>query len=338
MEAQATQLTLDRRWLHLPYGIVPLCILVVAVDALLLNQRLAALLPRDPHSLFAFSLFFELPHILASAFIVLGHADYRRHFQRSLLYASLAAACFALPIRHALWFSLSGAAFGLWTLVHVLRQQLALAGPLAGLRGQLHQLWMGSAIAFGLPVYLLAYSRSSFTPEWSAGLELATYLLWALFALCCAEVLRRTRTRRGFAYVAFNCIAYLSIGGFLFAGYPFVVVLIPRVLHDLTAFLFYGAEELGRLRHERPALPYRIASRLRIPAVSVLPLAAIAVAYLLRWPLTAWLPSAKAPDYTLPWGLRLLDSFLIFVAVHHYWMEAVTWKGSSPYRRHFRLS
>jgi len=60
--------TISRRWLLAIYLIVPIVWLVVVVDLVALEGRLRAQLPPSPEDLFWFTVFFVLPHILASQF------------------------------------------------------------------------------------------------------------------------------------------------------------------------------------------------------------------------------------------------------------------------------
>jgi len=102
------------------------------------------------------------------------------------------------------------------------------------------------------------------------------------------------------------------------AGYPFLLVIIPRFIHDATAFAVYAVHDHNRNLTTKYNVIYRVLAPLHIsPALLCIPLA-IAL---------SWYFTANQMDSTWVMG------FLLFFALLHYYMEAYMWKREAPHRK-----
>lgn len=114
-----------------------------------------------------------------------------------------------------------------------------------------------------------------------------------------------------YAIIPATCAACL-------AGYPFLLVLIPRFIHDATAFAVYAVHDHNRNLTTKHNVIYRVLAPLHIsPALLCIPLAIG-----LSWYFTA-------NQYeSVP-----VMIFLLFFALLHYYMEAYMWKREAPHRQ-----
>ncbi|MCB0360942.1 MAG: hypothetical protein KDD44_14940, partial [Bdellovibrionales bacterium] len=99
--------------------------------------------------------------------------------------------------------------------------------------------------------------------------------------------------------------------------YSFFLILLPRVIHDLTAFAFYMVHDANRNAGSRsPNLIYRFLRFSRISPAVLGPLLALGIAL----PIT--LQSSQQV------GLQII----FVLASTHYLTETVTWRRGTPHR------
>lgn len=101
-------------------------------------------------------------------------------------------------------------------------------------------------------------------------------------------------------------------------GYSLFVILIPRVIHDVTAYIVYITHDRNRNKHEPVNSIYRLTSFTRLSPVILLPLLSIGFAFVLT----------SYRQYALISILILTMSFL------HYYFEGFIWRGANPHRRY----
>ena len=98
--------------------------------------------------------------------------------------------------------------------------------------------------------------------------------------------------------------------------YSFFMVLIPRVIHDLTAFAFYITHDQNRNSERTHNALYSIFDRTGIPVAILCPLLAVIFAF----PLTYCMQ--------IPWVYHLA----MIAALFHYYTDGITWKREAPHR------
>ena len=112
----------------------------------------------------------------------------------------------------------------------------------------------------------------------------------------------------GTAFVPF--LSLLAIG----LHYAFIAILVPRLIHDLTAFYFYLTHERGR-NGERPR--NAVAQLFSLPINTYLALLTFTMILLSYF----FVRSAQSTIFTL-----------YFISTLHYYVEAFMWKKGTPHR------
>lgn len=298
------------------YAATPLLWLPVLLDQWLWNGHLRAAMPASPWALPGYALVLGLPHIVASffAFADTGLArTCRPVLQRAAWQAAVATACVA-PFLGQPW--AEGVVVAA-TMVHVMGQQTGLAVgmlrlPPQGTRRHLGQAWRA----------LLAVSGAA------AGLALggegardivdhpARWLQVAGLALCLATPLAawlayraRGEGRGGDVRALLAMHGTTAAGlGLVVAGYPLLGIALLRVVHDVTAFLFYGALANARERSApgRNRLYRLLGLAARRPGPWLWPLAIVVVVVTVPW---------------LPPAAVLWVVFVHYAAEHHLWRQ-----------------
>lgn len=321
----------DGRWLLALYAVIPVSFLVVALDTLLLQRTLLhTLLPDDPNDWALWALLFGLPHIIASA-LTLSDRDYLQHFRWRLLPAvpiflllCLAGWYGPQPLSYQLLFVF----FAGFTVFHVLSQQLGIALVLSGRRpDRVFRLWKWVAIIAGIAIYLNVYGGQFLGRVQLAGTD-AYALLGGVAAVLCTVLLllswllaRQCAGRLGRWYIWANGALLVSALVINQLGYTLLVILMPRLIHDLTAFSVYITHDRNRRVQMRSGWLYRWLPASGVAPFVVLPVASIAIAWLLN----------THQQHALIGIAILLVSFM-----HYYW-EGFVWRGESPLRQHVRF-
>lgn len=319
---------LDCRWLLALYAVIPVSLALVLVDTLLFDGRAVRQhIPIDPMHWPFWTVIFGLPHIVAS-FLTMADTEYLSHYRRSL---SLPLIGFAVltsllvfgpqPLGQQSLFVF----LAFYTIYHVLAQQLGLTLMMMGVPPSgVFKLWKWLSILCGFVIYITVYTAGSLGHEVFAGVSAFEFLMILAGLMCAAVVVlavhltRAARNRIGVWYLWGNVAMLTSVLLIHEIGYTLFVILIPRVIHDVTAFMIYITHDTNRNRAAPVNLMYRLTHFSRLPPIVVLPAASIGIAYVLT----------SLQDY------RLAVVFALTITFVHYYFEGFIWRGGNPHRQH----
>lgn len=324
-EAGAPPHRLDRRWLLALYAVVPLAVSVMLLDQLALGGYLRhAALPQTPEEWPAWTILFGMPHVIAGLLTMadreyIGH--YRRRFMWPLLgFAAISIAAAAGPAEVAFAVTLW---LGFYTVTHLLTQQIGLTFTMLGKPPmRCMRLWKGTILVLGVLIYAGLYLDTNMPSASLGGFDphaLVVFfgaLLLVMLSGLTALLARNAVDRCAVAYVWSNWAMMAAVLAAFGWRYPVFILLIPRVIHDLTAYLVYFNHDSNRNAQHRHNLLYKRARSRRRVAFWILPAVSIGLAY----------------------GLQMTD-FPLFIAINflltfmHYHIESVVWRRPHPHRR-----
>lgn len=329
MNAIATPIsTLDCRWLLSLYAIVPVIVSLVFVDAWLLDgAMLRQYLPSDPMHWPFWTVIFGLPHIVASL-LTMADREYFGHYRKSLSWPLVGFAAIAglgtfgpQPLASQALFVF----LGFYTIYHVLAQQLGLTLMMMGTApSTLFKAWKWLAIFSGFLIYVTVYASSYFGEGAVGSVDWYMILSWLAAALCAGVVMLSlklsadSRFPIGKWYLWGNVAMLLSTLIVNEIGYTVFVILIPRVIHDVTAFMIYISHDNNRNKAGPVNIIYRLTHFTRLPPVVLLPVLSMLIAY----GMTHFL------EYRLVAVVALTVTFL------HYYFEGFIWRNPNPHRQH----
>lgn len=326
--ALETQRVVECRWLLALYAVVPISLAIVAIDVLLLDhawQR--AYLPPEPERWAFWTVVFGLPHIVASL-LTMADREYLAHYRHSLLVPALAFLAISAagylgpqPISQSLLFVI----IAVYTVFHVFAQQLGLTLMMMSMGPtRTYKAWKWLAIAAGLAIYVVLYGQAYLPPNVDLGVvNLAGVLDSAAIALSVGVVAlaipltRQARTRIGILYLWANVAMIVTACAINEIGYTLFVILIPRIIHDVTAFIVYITHDSNRNAAQPRNALYRLTGG-RIPPLVLLPAVSIAIAYVL----------------TLNEHRVLVSVAILTISFLHYYFEGFIWRGSHPHRQY----
>ena len=109
-------------------------------------------------------------------------------------------------------------------------------------------------------------------------------------------------------------------------------------MHDATAYSFYITHDFNKHHNHPQNFLYRYALRLNINVFLVLPLSSFVLAFILQ----AYGDNLVSAITEFFFGVDIRKAITLgllgYLALMHYYTEAITWKQGSPYRRFIAFS
>ena len=327
------KLTVSFRLLLALYSVVPLCMILQLVDSQLFNHYFQQSLPSSPKHFILFQILFGTPHIVASAIILTTNTEYFKFYRSKVLLMTLALAIFFALGSQIFSYRALYILVASWTVFHVLKQQYGIARGVCRLPGWAFNLQLGLAVGAGIFVYIGIFLHKSLDAqqtEWvkhiSGGLCLSLFLTSVL----CHRLIP---SFFGKLFMWANTLLVLSSFYLYLQQYYFLAILVPRLVHDATAYVFYVTHDYNR-HHPKPQnFIYRWAKNLYLNIFVVLPLLSFLLAYLLQahgdYYFNILIDFVFGAEIYKAISLGLLG----YLALMHYYTEAFTWKNGSPYRQ-----
>lgn len=286
-----------------PYLIVPFALIFYGFDTYFNHSQLQSKLPSDPHNLVWFAAIFHLPHIFASI-LIFADKEYCVHYRSYLL------PCIALLL---LPFVLKGDLYDIyffaviiWTAKHVFSQQAGLALRSSEKNECFFKGWkflgniLGVAQFFVILFPHLEYYRS---------IQIVTIVVTIVFALYSTVLIILKKTSL-LLKAWTTAVLVTSYFGLMEVG--FWAILIPRMIHDLTAFIFYTKHNENRNALNSKNIQYKFLKPL-------LGNFSFVITFL------------SAALFALPFTINLYSSSIIYnlvlgIASIHYFTDAKVWR------------
>ena len=332
------KLSISFKWLLALYAIIQLCLVLQVIDASFWHGYLQSHLPSSPNHFIVFQILFGTPHIIASTLVLTSNSEYVKKYSRKLMFMTLAIAIFfgfgSLFIPYKAFYVLVAA----WTVYHVIKQQHGVARSVCRLPNWAFYLLLWLSVTAGLIIYVGIFLKNSldvqqtFWIKQSAGLLCISLLLFGFYCQ------RYVSSVFGKCFLWANIFLVLSSFYLYLQQYYFLAILVPRLVHDATAYTFYVTHDYNRYHTTPHNFMYRFARLFHIPLLIVLPLSSFALAFALQAygddlinHLSDFLFGVSIPK-VITLGL------LGYLALMHYYTEAFTWKNDSPYRQFIAFS
>lgn len=311
------------------YSIVPVMFFVVWLDKTAFGMRLSHALPFRPEMWIWWIYVFGMPHVLASMNTLIDR-EYLSFYRWKLVYVF--AGFLALPLVLG-WLAGPAAVFAVFAafiVYHTIAQQFGIA--IVAMRrkpGSLYRAWKWSAVTTAILLYAMLYTQPvplalvNASPLRGWLTQMAGVLVVGHVVAAAALAWHVRKNRLGLAHVAANTVMVLVEFYFFVEGYFVFVVMLARIIHELTAWHIYATHDSNRAKQGAHNMLFRVFAFTRIP-VYVL---SIALAFALGVALTYGVGRLQAAG-----------SLLISLSLIHYWMEGFIWKGGSIHRRNLAFS
>ncbi|MSP27735.1 MAG: hypothetical protein EXR80_04675 [Methylococcales bacterium] len=335
---QDRQLTVSFRLLFGLYAIIPVCLLLQLLDGWFWHGALQAMLPSRPTHLLLFQVLFGTPHIIASSIVLISNGEYFNTYKPKLLWMTLALAVFfgvgSLFISYRVFYVLVAA----WTVHHVLKQQHGVARGVCRLPDWAFHLLLWLSVSAGLFIYIGIFLNNSLDAQQVFWIKSIAGCLCAGLVLSAGYCQRYVNTTFGRWFLWSNVLLILASFYFYVQQYYFFAILVPRLVHDATAYIFYVTHDYNKHHAQPQNFMYRAAKRCRLSVFVVLPLLSFTLAFVLQ----------NYGDHIVSTITRELFGteirqvvslgLLGYLALMHYYTESFTWKHGSPYRQFISFS
>lgn len=316
------------------YSIIPICLLIMFFDVSLWGGYLKTNLPTSPDHFILFQILFGTPHIIASAIMITSNVDYFKHYQIKLIVMSIALAIIFGVGSQFISYRVLYILVACWTVYHVLKQQHGIARGLCRLPDFNYNLLLWLSVAAGICLYIGIFLNRSLTDQQAYWIEVVSGLF--CFGLLISTIVshKLIQSEFGKLFMWANTILVFASFFLYLHQYYFLAILVPRLVHDATAYLFYVTHDYNR-HHDSPEnFLYRCTGRLNIPIVVVLPLISFSLAFLLQ--LYGNDIFNTITGFLFNFEFYNVVTLVVFgyLSLMHYYTESFTWKKDSPYRQY----
>lgn len=332
------KLPVSFRFLLSLYAIVPICVVVQWLDQILFDHALRNMLPSSPSHFLMFQILFGTPHIIASNLLLFSHADYVQTFKNKLIGMTLFIIVFfglgSLFIPYRVLYIISAC----WTVYHVLKQQHGIAKAVCRLPNWAFYLQLWLSVSAGIFIYMGIFLKNSLAPQQAeAVLQVASGLTVGLLisTVYCQKLVP---SRFGLYFLWGNSLLVLASWYVYSQQYYFLAILMPRLVHDITAYSFYVSHDVNRHSEQPQNGLFRLVARSHFPVALVLPLLSFGLTYLLQVYGDDWVNWILQTLFSTQIYKAVTLGLIGYLALMHYYTEAFVWSAGSPLRRYIRFS
>jgi hypothetical protein len=320
------------------YLIIPLCLLLYGFDLAFFQSYLHDNLPTKPTHFLLFQVLFGTPHILASNILLFSNREYFQTYKQNVFKATLViAAVFGIGSLFLPYYVFYVAVAG-WTVFHVLKQQHGVVRGICQLPNWAYQSLLWLSVSSGLLIYIGIFLHHRLDEQTLFWLKNSAGFLTLILVLLAFYTQRFAPTHFGKTFLWANVFLVVSSFYFFTQEYYFFAILIPRIVHDATAYIFYVTHDFNKHSLQPQNALYRLAKRYSISIFFVLPILSFFLAFMLQ----------AYGDVFVEWLTQMVFGVEIhkvitlgvlgYFALMHYYCEGVTWRAGSPYRQFISFS
>ncbi len=319
------------------YAIIPLCFLIKWVDAQFWNDYLLIHLPSSPTHFVLFQILFGTPHIVASSILLGSNLDYLKVYRVKILAMTAIIIVFfgigSLFIPYKVLYIITAC----WTVYHVFKQQHGIGKAVCRLPAWAFYLLLWLSVAAGIFVYMGIFLKNSLEPqqaEWILQIAAALTVFLVVASMACQ---RYVPTVFGKFFLWGNSLLIVSSFYFYSQQYYFLAILIPRLVHDTTAYIFYVTHDYNKHYRQPQNWIYQYAARCHMHVFIVLPVLSFALAFILQ----AYGNDLVNVITQYLFGTEIYKAVTLgllgYLALMHYYTEAFIWAAGSPLRQYIRF-
>ena len=320
------------------YLIIPLCFIFYWVDDLFLGNYLQSILPNSPAHFLLFQILFGTPHIIASAIMLTSNKDYLHFFKAKLIVMTvliiLVFGVGSLFIPYKTLYIMTAC----WTVYHVFKQQHGIGKGVCKLPTWAFYWLLWLSVSAGIFIYMGIFLKNSLDVQQVVWVKLVAGVLTIGLILSSILCQRYISNSFGKYFLWSNTLLIVSSFYFYIQQYYFLAILVPRLVHDATAYVFYVSHDYNK-HHQHPqnAL-YRLASRCNLHVFIVLPLFSFTLTYLLQAYGDGWVDFITEYFFDMKIRKAVTLGVIGYLSLMHYYTESFVWQVDSPLRRYIRFS
>ncbi len=312
-----------RALLLLPYAIVPLLMAVVLVDQLFLGGAVQAHAPTQTSTLVLLFIFLNMPHITASSITFLD-AEYLRHYGARIAVPAALLALTLLAFPTLVNTGVYLMAYVFWNVLHLVGQSIGQCRLLGAGFEKTNFLWKVVAVLITVPLHFAVigfYFKDTALQHYVTMGILALLVPFLVFAYL---AYKPVKTQIGRLFIGANVMTAVFSIILYFLHYPSFCILIGRIVHDVSAFIFYISHDMNRNKVSAKNMLYRFLSFSSIPVYILCPV----LASVLIFPVS-YLSYLKGQVWAM--------DILAFLSLMHFYTEGFAWKRDGLQRQYIRM-
>lgn len=334
---QQNSLAVSFRLLISLYAIIPICLMLSWLDATVWHHYLFNNLPSSPTHFVLFQILFGTPHIVASSILLASNREYLT-FYRTKILAMSAIIVFlfgfgSLYIPYKVLYIITAC----WTVYHVLKQQHGIGKGVCRLPGWAFYLLLWLSVSAGIFIYMGVFLKNSLDAqqaEWIRSIAAGLSVLLIVATVACQ---RLVATWFGKCFLWANTLLVVSSFYFFSQQYYFLAILVPRLVHDATAYIFYVTHDYNKHRQQPRNWIYRYARRCNLHIFLVLPLLSFTLTFFLQAYGDGLVNMITHYLFDTQIYKAVTLGLLGYLALMHYYTEAFMWMAGSPLRQYIRF-
>ncbi|WP_305907152.1 hypothetical protein Q9L42_017480 [Methylomarinum sp. Ch1-1] len=319
------------------YLIIPLCLLIKWVDGWFWGGYLLTHLPSSPTHYLLFQILFGTPHIVASAILLASNSEYVHFYKNKILAMTAFIIVFfgigSLFIPYKVLYLITAS----WTVYHVLKQQHGIGKGVCRLPAWAFYLLLWLSVAAGIFIYVGIFLKNSLDAQQSEWIRQIAATLTALLVVASIASQRQVQTTFGKFFMWGNTLLIVSSFYLYTQQYYFLAILIPRLVHDATAYIFYVTHDYNKHHRQPRNWLYQYAARCNVHVFIVLPVLSFLLAFLLQ----AYGDELVNFITQTLFGTEIYKAITLgllgYLALMHYYTESFVWSAGSPLRQYIRF-
>jgi hypothetical protein len=320
------------------YFIIPLCLLLYLADIYLWGNYLQSILPNRPTHFILFQILFGTPHIVASALLLTSNKEYLQFFKTKLIVMTVLIILIfgigSLFIPYKVLYISSAC----WTVYHVFKQQHGIAKGICRLPAWAFYWLLWLSVSAGIFIYMGIFLKNSLDTQQTVWVEMIAGVLTMGLILSSVLCQRYVSTTFGKSFLWSNTLLIVSSFFMYTQQYYFLAIMIPRLVHDATAYVFYVTHDYNKHYQKPQNAIYKYAARCHLHVFIVLPLFSFVLTYFLQ----AYGDELVNLITDFFFGMEVRQAITLgligYLSLMHYFTEAFSWQAGSPLRRYIRFS
>lgn len=315
------------------YGIIPACLLLQLADTFFLNGRLLENLPSSPTHFLLFQILFGTPHILASSILLTTNSEYLRFYKPKLILMTLLIIAFfgigSLFIPYLAFYVITAS----WTVYHVLKQQIGVGRGVYRLPDALFYWLLWLSVGAGIFIYLGIFLNNTVTAQQAEWIKFASASFCIGLLLTTVFCQRYIDNQMGRSFLWANTLLVIASFYLYIQHYYFLAILMPRLVHDATAYIFYVTHDYNKHVQQPQNWLYQAAKRCNLHVFLVLPLLSGFLTFVLQVYGDALISFITQVLFDFEVRKAITLGLIGYLSLMHYYTEAFIWKHGSPLRQ-----
>lgn len=307
------------------YAIVPISLLVIFLDSQFFNV-FKILLPHKPEVWAIWIYIFGMPHVFGGL-LMIADKEYLAYYGNKVWYGAVAILLLPLVLIYLVGFNSMFFVFTAMIVYHTIAQQFGIALII----GKKKPDWIHKANTIigscvGVMLFCFIYAEGSVSYLLRPYRETMLVVAWSLGAVVVALTavqMLQTKEKRGRLYMAANVSLLLSMLVSYNYGLTALVVIMGRIVHEMTAWIIYASHDKNRNHQVMNNVIYRKFAWLKIDPYWM----GITLAFAF----------GIAVTFVADFYRNALFTLIISFSLYHYWTECFIWKGNAPPKRYLKF-